>query len=127
MRALLVILCLSLAACRPPEANRSSGSSSPLSITITPPEAPRLGEATILVTVREGDALITDAVVEVTGDMTHAGMVPVISATELREDGSYQTTDFRFTMAGDWVLIAEVTLPSGERLQAERFLTVSGR
>jgi hypothetical protein len=42
--------------------------------------------------------------------MTHAGMEPVITEATATENGLYQTEDFAFTMAGDWILQAEVTL-----------------
>jgi hypothetical protein len=126
IKILLSLLLLGLAACRPPDTTRtlSNGQSQGITVAIAPVSSPRIGEMPITVTVRHGDTPITDATVEVTGDMTHAGMVPVISSTQLTEDGSYQTTEFSFTMAGDWILIAEVRLPSGERLQAERPVNV---
>jgi hypothetical protein len=125
-KGLLIVLLLGFTACRPPEATQttSSNETQTITVTIAPVTTPRIGETPIIVTVQDGETPVTDATVEVTGDMTHACMVPVISSAELTENGSYQTTDFSFTMAGDWILTADVRLPGGERLQAERALNV---
>jgi hypothetical protein len=54
------------------------------------------------------------ASVTIRGDMTHAGMVPVIapSVIEVR-DGVYRSQGFAFDMPGDWVLTAEVRYADG--------------
>lgn len=83
-----------------------------------------VGPATIEVTVRTADGKpIDDARVQVRGDMTHA-MPPVLSEAKRVGAGRYATEDFRFTMAGDWVITAEVTLANGEKV--ERTLKVGG-
>lgn len=125
-KGLLILLLLGFTACRPPDATQSTSSNETQTVivTIAPVTTPRIGETPVIVTVQDGGTPITDATVEVTGDMTHAGMVPVISSAQHTENGSYETTDFSFTMAGDWILTADVRLPGGERLQAERALNV---
>jgi hypothetical protein len=67
------------------------------------------------------------AQVEVTGDMTHAGMMPVIATATETEPGLYQTEDFAFTMAGDWILSAEIELPDGGTSSTEASVSVAAR
>lgn len=121
-----IVLC-NLSACRPQNnsSNQSgnttrtaSASTSPLLRTEIVGE-PALGEATVNVYILQAGEGVSGASVEVTGDMTHAGMIPVISQAEEVEAGLYQTKDFSFTMAGDWFIISEVTLPSGETITEE--------
>jgi len=106
-----------LVACRPP-ADRAGGqaaaSGTEVSVALLTRPA-RVGPASIEVTLRADDAAVSGASVRVTGDMTHAGMVPVVAdATEV-EDGVYRSDGFAFDMAGDWVITVDVTLPGGGR------------
>ena len=50
--------------------------------------------------------------VTVRGDMAHAGMQPVIATAIARGNGVY-SADFEWTMAGDWIVTVEATLPDG--------------
>lgn len=78
-------------------------------------EMAMVGDATVLVTVsdEEGNP-INDATVTVRGDMTHAGMIPVIpDAVTTAEDGIY-SIPFEFTMGGDWIITVDVTLANDE-------------
>ncbi len=74
-----------------------------------------VGDATLLVTVTDEDGTpINDATVSVRGDMTHAGMVPVIpDSVTTAEDGVY-SIPFEFTMGGDWIITVDVTLANEE-------------
>lgn len=84
-----------------------------------------MGPATIEVGVkREDGAPVDKAEVVVRGDMNHAGMKPVIAQTKNVASGKYLTEDFRFTMAGDWIVTAQVTLPNGEK--AEKAIDIKG-
>lgn len=58
---------------------------------------------------------LSGATVTVTGDMTHAGMVPVVAAARELAPGLYRADTFAFTMAGDWFITADATLPDGSR------------
>jgi hypothetical protein len=60
---------------------------------------------------------ITGATVILRGDMTHAGMAPVIVQMHETGNGHYQAKDFHFTMAGNWVLTAGAALPDGTRVE----------
>lgn len=115
-----------LVACRGPASSSSARSSDTqaTSIVIELPDDPAVGPADVLVRLAAGGEPVRGAEVEVTGDMTHAGMVPVIATAEEAEPGVYRTDDFAFDMAGDWVLTVEATLPDGRRERAEAATTV---
>ena len=81
------------------------------------PAAPATGPALVTVHLHDADGPLIGAKVTVTGDMTHAGMVPVISETTETAPGVYPTEDFSFTMGGDWFLLAAVELADGDRFE----------
>lgn len=131
MRKLVVLSLLALlVACRPPDsAATAAAAPSGVQVRIITDGAPALGRKPVLVYVLEDNEGIAGATVEVTGDMTHAGMVPVVrrAVPQEHEDGLYRADDFEFTMAGDWVLTADVTLPDGRRASNAASLSVPGR
>lgn len=103
----------------------TSGASSVLLRTETETN-PVVGPSTVTVFVLNPDGSgVPGATVEVTGDMTHAGMVPVIDTAEEVRAGEYATRNFEFTMAGDWILTTDVTLADGTSLTDEIELNVT--
>jgi hypothetical protein len=75
------------------------------------------GDAIVTITLADKDGHpITDAVVEVTGDMAHHGMMPISGKGEHTENGQY-VVPLRWTMAGDWQVTVEVTLVDGRQLE----------
>ncbi|MCC6614122.1 MAG: FixH family protein [Anaerolineae bacterium] len=75
------------------------------------------GDGTITITLTSADGSpISDAVVEVTGDMAHEGMMPVSGTGAHVEDGQY-AVPLRWTMAGDWQLAVKVTLADGRQFE----------
>lgn len=85
---------------------------------------PEIGPAAVLVYVLDEGEGVSGAEIEVRGDMTHAGMTPVIAPTVEVEPGLYQTEGFRFTMAGDWILTAEIVMPDGTTSATQAVVTV---
>lgn len=88
------------------------------------PDPPRVGPATVtfkLADVRTKP--ISGARVTLEGDMSHAGMAPVFEEAKEIETGQYQA-HLRFAMAGDWIILLHIRLPSGQTL--ERQFSVSG-
>ncbi|MDI3341238.1 MAG: FixH family protein [Sphaerobacter sp.] len=78
------------------------------------PSPAAVGPATVTVTIHDRDGKpVTGARVQVEGNMTHAGMKPVFADAAEVGDGRYVTDGFAFTMGGDWILTARVTLPDG--------------
>jgi hypothetical protein len=57
--------------------------------------------------------------VRIEGNMSHAGMVPVLDSAVQEAPGRYVVDDFGFTMPGDWVLSVEATLPDGRTARTE--------
>lgn len=81
------------------------------------PDSPRVGPATVNVRILdENGSPVKGADVSVEGNMTHAGMVPVISSAPATSEGNYATRDFKFTMGGDWVITVTAKLPDGTKI-----------
>src|SRR5512133_1603057 len=71
-----------------------------------------VGPAAVEVSIRGADGSPSaGAQVTLRGDMTHAGMKPVI--VQMREigRGTYLADDFSFAMAGDWILTVQAVMP----------------
>ncbi|MBS1254072.1 MAG: hypothetical protein MAG451_03128 [Anaerolineales bacterium] len=82
------------------------------------PQPLEVGPAQVTVMLRDAnDKPIENAAVEVEGNMSHAGMVPVIAEATGGDDGRYVTQDFEFTMAGEWFIIVRATLPDGRTME----------
>ncbi len=106
---------LALIACGP--RGQESGALDVTIISVAPDPA-TVGDAVLTLEIRDVDGNpIEGATIEVEGTMTHAGMQPVIVATEALGAGKYATRDFRFTMGGDWVIIVRATLADGTTVQ----------
>ncbi len=104
-----------------------AGETGGLDVTIVSisPEPAAVGDAEITLQIRDmAGNLVSDATIQVEGTMTHAGMQPVIVATEARGNGTYVTEDFRFTMGGDWVIIVRATFANGRT--AEQRIDLKG-
>jgi len=55
--------------------------------------------------------------------MSHPGMSPLFAEAQETVPGRYQA-HLQFQMAGDWVILLHITLPSGKKL--ERQIDVRG-
>lgn len=66
---------------------------------------------------------VSGARITLEADMLHAGMAPVLAETRETVPGQYEA-DLKFAMAGDWVVLLHVRLPSGQTL--ERQFNVGG-
>lgn len=86
-----------------------------VAITLQQPLFPPLvGEGTVAVSVTDtatGEP-VNDATVAVKGDMTHAGMTPVLAETSRGQEGVYKMP-FTWTMSGDWIVTVTATLADG--------------
>jgi hypothetical protein len=88
------------------------------------PDPPRIGPAVVTVALRDGDGLpIRGAVVQLEGNMSHAGMVPVLAEAAEVTGGRYRA-DLEFTMGGDWFILVRADLPDGRSM--ERKVDVPG-
>ncbi len=61
---------------------------------------------------------LTGAQVELEGNMTHAGMVPVLATAAEVEPGQYRA-ELEFTMGGDWFILVRATLADGRSLEEQ--------
>lgn len=89
------------------------------------PQPPAVGvPATVSLKVTdEAGRNVTGAKVKIEGNMSHAGMTPVFAEASEVAPGRYQA-NLAFSMSGDWVLLIDLTLPDGRKLQ--RQLEVKG-
>ncbi len=118
--ATLLLLPLVMAACRPPAdrtGDATTGSRTEVSVELLTRPA-RVGPAAIEVVVHRDGVALEGATVRVTGDMTHAGMVPVVADARYHGEGVYRSDGFAFDMAGDWIITVNVTHPDGTRDEA---------
>jgi hypothetical protein len=126
--SLMLLLCLALISCQPPEDwSATSSSDSGVQVRIETVTAPTLGRSPIVVRVSEGGKPVNVAAVEITGDMTHAGMIPVIRRATAIETGLYRADTFEFTMAGDWVVTADIDLINGNEVKGKVEIFVPGK
>jgi hypothetical protein len=82
-------------------------------------------ELVLRVTNTQTGEPISDAYLSVKGDMTHAGMVPVLSSAKSGSNGEY-AIPFEWTMGGDWILTVSVSLADGSLAQRNFELVVDG-
>ena len=83
------------------------------------PQPPRVGPAKITLSLSDAAGKpITGARVNLEGNMSHPGMLPVFGAAREIEAGRYQTS-IEFTMGGDWIVLVKADLPDGQKLERE--------
>jgi len=112
----LFVLLVILAGCR--QRNDVSDASVTVQISLNvEPSPPSIGEAVLIVTLQdERSDPIHGALVQVRGDMSHAGMAPEFREVETASEGKYRIP-FEWTMGGDWILTITATLSSGEIIE----------
>jgi len=117
-----LLLLVGTSACRPPADGATSGASSvngadgAVEVSLLTRPA-RVGPAALEVRVVRDGVSVEGATVRFTGDMTHAGMVPVLADGIELGDGIYRSDGFAFDMAGDWVITVDVRHADGSRDQ----------
>ena len=134
-----MIAVLGVSACRAPSggsatdaggptaSSKASGDATdPIKVRVELAGDPALGVLPVVVYILDGNDGVTGAAVKVTGDMTHAGMAPVLADAVEPAPGLYRADDFAFTMAGDWILTTDIVLPDGSKRQVETRVNVPG-
>jgi hypothetical protein len=76
------------------------------------PQPIRVGLSALTIVLSEEGSPIEGAVIHARGDMSHAGMKPVMAEAEERSPGLYSLA-LNWTMAGDWILTIDVMVPDG--------------
>jgi hypothetical protein len=95
-----------------------------IELTVDPSPA-TIGEATLYFELRDAQGQpIEGASLSAKGDMSHAGMMPVLGDSEEIGDGNY-SVPFEWTMAGDWILTVSGELPDSQSFSRTFELTVS--
>lgn len=118
---LIGVLLLLLSACGGRNSQQTENEDIRLIVAV---ESTTVGETTLLVTVTDAaGAPINDATVSVKGDMSHAGMVPVLAEAASGENGVYEMP-FEWTMGGDWVVTIEAALPDGRSTSQQFTFTI---
>jgi hypothetical protein len=83
-----------------------------------------VGQVTITLRVTDASGkAVTAARIGLEGNMSHAGMVPVFADAAEVEPGRYRA-NMELTMAGDWIVLVHLTLPSGEKVDRQFEITV---
>ena len=122
----LFVLLLGLASCQ--RASRQSEADQAPDVRVTlavEPDPPAVGKARITITLTDAAGQpIEGATVKLRGDMTHAGMQPVLAAAGSGAEGVYPA-DFEWTMSGDWVVTVTAALSDGRTAMRGFDLTVS--
>ncbi len=98
----------------------SANSSGNLNISIDAAST-MVGTTDLMITVEdtEGNA-INDATVDIKGDMSHAGMQPVLGESSASNGAGMYVIPYEWTMAGDWFVTVNVTLADGTT-ESQRF------
>ncbi len=92
---------------------RSSSSDTQISLSVLP-SPPMIGDSQLIIRVTDGAGRpINDASLAIKGDMTHAGMVPILAELNGGGDDGFYSVPFQWTMAGDWVVTIDATLSDG--------------
>jgi hypothetical protein len=123
--AFLVLFGL-LVACRPPSGSSSSNAlPENIKVQIEVGDNPTTGNLPVSVFILRDNQGVSGAAVEVTGNMTHAGMEPVIVTAQESEAGLYVADPFVIEMPGDTVVTADITLQDGTKFSVDKAFTVS--
>ena len=121
---LLLILLIPLAACAR-QSQRPAAGDVEMTLAVRP-DPPAVGDATLEITLTDGEGNpIEDARLNVKGDMSHAGMEPVLAEVEGGAGGVYQVP-FRWTMGGDWFVTVDAVLADGTTISRRFDLAVAG-
>lgn len=96
-------------------ARSSNQHRSDVAIELTAPLfPPTVGRFMVSFRITDADGNPLDgAAVTAKGDMSHAGMAPVLATAAAAGDGVYVIPAFEWTMAGDWSLNVEAELADG--------------
>lgn len=123
--ALAILLCA--AGCQRTSQQQPADQAPELAAELTvDPTPPRVGPATLLVRLSDASgAPVEGAGISLKGDMSHAGMAPVLAETSGGAGGLYQAT-WHWSMAGDWFVTVTATLADGRTLVRRFDLTVAG-
>ena len=114
---LIIVIFSLLSACGGRNSAQSSSNDYDISVEAG---STTVGKTDLMVTVKDQNGTaINDATVRIKGDMSHAGMQPVLGESATASNGVY-TIPYEWTMAGDWFVTIDVTFADGSTA-TERF------
>jgi hypothetical protein len=125
MHKLIVLIVLLFVGCRAAPATPAAETAvqaAQISLTVDP-EPAAVGEARLNVAVTRDGQPLAGVKLDVRGDMTHAGMKPVLGSATTDAQG-VAVVPFRWTMGGDWIVTVTATLADGAQVSQEFDLTV---
>jgi hypothetical protein len=113
---LVFVLMCALASCgRMQRANPTTQDGYTVTLAVEPSPA-AMGPATLAVTLEDQTGQPVDgARLDMEANMSHAGMVPVLASTAESHAGLYRVP-LQWTMAGDWYVDVNFTLPGGQHV-----------
>lgn len=118
---ILPLLLLGTALCTACRGDGPEGDPSLILDVSISPTPPAVGSARLIISLQDtAGTPLSDAEIIVEGNMSHAGMVPVLDTARMLAPGQYSIPDFQFTMAGDWILTLTATLPDGRTTTARK-------
>ena len=83
-----------------------------IDLTVEPAQ-PSVGPAKLVVRLTNDKGQpINNATLDIEGNMTHAGMTPVLAQAVGGQNGRYEVP-FEWTMGGDWIVTVKATLDDG--------------
>lgn len=84
---------------------------------INDPNPPVVGLGTLTIALKDPQGNpVTDATLEIRGDMSHAGMIPSF-AKPLVKTGSDYPFSMEWTMSGEWIITVNATLTDNTSLK----------
>lgn len=124
--AVLIILLSATAGCQRGSQQAAADQAPEIVATLAvAPDPAMVGPATLAIQLADpSGAALPGARVALQGDMSHAGMQPLLAAAAETTAGVYQA-QWTWSMAGDWFVTATATLPDGRTLVRRFDLTVS--
>lgn len=113
-RISIVALCLLLTVVQGCHRHRQTAPEPNVTLTYqVAPQPTRVGNVTITIKMTDRTQKPIDgATVKLEGNMSHAGMAPVVAEATEVGPGRYQA-NMKLTMAGDWDVLVLLTLPDG--------------
>ena len=86
---------------------------------VVSPQPPRVGRTSIDLLLRDSAGRPVSGVqIKLEANMSHAGMAPVFATATEAAPGHYAAT-LELSMAGDWIVAAQVSLADGRKLEQQ--------
>jgi hypothetical protein len=120
----LVIIFLLFAGCRQ-AAPTADPSAQAVQIAVSiAPQPPTVGASTLTISVTRQNQPLAGVSVAVRGDMTHAGMRPIIADAATTDAQGKLVLPFKWSMSGDWIVSVTVTLADNTQVAQDFNITV---